>query len=377
MFASVDTSLDSPLFDAQNYFATDFYVCRSDFLHQASLIKHLECELVLPQQVAYLDETPQTDCLWLGSKNAERVLVLISGTHGVEGFCGSAAQKFVLSEIARLYLSLPESFAVLMVHALNPWGMAWARRCDQDGVDLNRNFVDFSRLSDRSRDYELLARCLIERDKEKRLEQFQQLQKQWGMKHYDKVVSGGQYHLPWAPFYGGIKPSSSNMLIEQLISLTDLADRELVVIDIHSGLGPFAHGELISDHPLNTKGNEYARDIFGGAIASTAEGASFSVPKEGLLDYRWHRMMQKRGCFLTLEFGSYGSDALFDVILDDHLAWRQWQETYGKAESFPQKEYQKNRAAMVNHFCPPERLWRESVLFKKAQLFNQVLWYFQ
>ena len=38
-----------------------------------------------------LGESLATDCAWLGPRNAKRVLVLISGTHGVEGFCGAGA----------------------------------------------------------------------------------------------------------------------------------------------------------------------------------------------------------------------------------------------------------------------------------------------
>ena len=33
-----------------------------------------------------------TDVAWFGPSAAEKVLVLVSATHGVEGFCGSGAQ---------------------------------------------------------------------------------------------------------------------------------------------------------------------------------------------------------------------------------------------------------------------------------------------
>ena len=33
-----------------------------------------------------------TDVAWLGPEDAGRVLVLVSATHGVEGFCGSGVQ---------------------------------------------------------------------------------------------------------------------------------------------------------------------------------------------------------------------------------------------------------------------------------------------
>ena len=37
-------------------------------------------------------ESLSTDVAWLGPKDAARVLLTVSGTHGAEGFCGSGAQ---------------------------------------------------------------------------------------------------------------------------------------------------------------------------------------------------------------------------------------------------------------------------------------------
>src|SRR5271163_1118173 len=49
------------------------------------------------EAVAHPDRGPDgadlsTDIAWFGPQRAEAVLVMISGTHGVEGFCGSGAQ---------------------------------------------------------------------------------------------------------------------------------------------------------------------------------------------------------------------------------------------------------------------------------------------
>src|SRR5205807_10591933 len=62
--------------------------------------------------------------------------------HGVEGFGGAGCQVGFL--IDRLYEALPSSGCALLVHALNPHGFAWLRRVNEDNVDLNRNFIDFS-----------------------------------------------------------------------------------------------------------------------------------------------------------------------------------------------------------------------------------------
>src|SRR5260221_10870458 len=54
-----------------------------------------------------------TDVAWFGPKDAERVLVMVSATHGVEGFCGSGAQVDWLrrGEAA----TLPAGIAVLLI----------------------------------------------------------------------------------------------------------------------------------------------------------------------------------------------------------------------------------------------------------------------
>ncbi len=46
-----------------------------------------------------------------------------------------------------------------MIHALNPWGMQWARRCDEQGIDINRNFIDFNQLSPVNPHYAAVRRC--------------------------------------------------------------------------------------------------------------------------------------------------------------------------------------------------------------------------
>ena len=81
--------------------------------------------------------------------------MLISGTHGVEGFAGSALQVGLLDEGIQNELS-PES-AVLMIHAINPYGMAHLRRFNEDNVDLNRNFRDHAKTPPENCAYQKLA----------------------------------------------------------------------------------------------------------------------------------------------------------------------------------------------------------------------------
>jgi len=68
----------------------------------------------------------------------EKVLVVSSGIHGVEGFFGSAVQIALLEHWASM---TPPSVRCVFLHGLNPFGFAWLRRFDENNVDPNRNFL--------------------------------------------------------------------------------------------------------------------------------------------------------------------------------------------------------------------------------------------
>ena len=79
-----------------------------------------------------------TRVAWLGNEDAGKVMVLIAGTHGVEGHAGSAVQIDLWGLIEQRKVNLPEDVAILMIHPLNPFGYAWSRRCDEQGSGHGR-----------------------------------------------------------------------------------------------------------------------------------------------------------------------------------------------------------------------------------------------
>ncbi|SMF06643.1 DUF2817 domain-containing protein [Pseudobacteriovorax antillogorgiicola] len=334
-------------------------------------IDRLNCQPVETKDWPIL-ETPElvTHTAWIGRRDAVRVLVLISGTHGVEGYCGSAVQSCILEEFSQDRIKLELQQAVLMIHALNPWGMKWARRCDQEGIDLNRNFIDFGKKPESHPLFQEFAAALACENKTERDQRLHALLATMGQTEFDIMVSGGQYLIDWAPFYGGQGPAFANPVMDEIIQDWGLEGRQTVVVDLHSGLGPWAYGEVISDHPIESSGSEFASRLFGQALAETARGESFSVPKEGLLDYRWHQLMNDSGCFVTLEFGTYSKERLFQVLCDEHGFWKDFKEVDANDSS-----YLKRRSAMLHHFCPDDLLWQQAVLFKGWQVVSQVLEY--
>lgn len=361
------------LIDSQDncarFFLDDYSACRDQLRHfSESFQDKISEHKIYNNHVKGKDY--DCDVLYLGKLQSTKLLVLISGTHGIEGYCGSAIQRYLLSNLSDYECCLSDC-AILIVHALNPWGMAWYRRCDEKGVDVNRNFVDFTQQQEVDPEYKKILSILSIDDKIERQLQIDNLVAKLGQVRFDELFSGGQYAYANALFFGGTDISFSRKVVEQVISEWSLEDKELIVIDLHTGLGPWSFGELISDHPENASANNYARNIFGNAVSVTEKGESFSVSKKGLLDYAWHPLMKDKGCFLTLEFGTCGTISLFQSLIEESQLWN-------KSDNHVRESDYLDRAKhiMLRHFFPQDLLWQQSVLFRAEQVFYHSLRYF-
>ena len=260
------------------YFAADYFDARRKFRDAA-----LSAGALLHAHVNELARGPAgeeltTDIAWLGPSEASRVLVTISGTHGVEGFCGAGVQ-------AGTFLSgaapLPTDTALLAIHAINPYGFAWLRRVTEDNVDLNRNFVAHGGALPRNEGYVELAEALCPAEwTDASRQRTRAILADYGERHgaalLQRAITGGQYTHADGIFYGGTAPTWSRQTALAIAREHLARARKLAVIDYHSGLGPHGHGEKIIIHPPTSAGFARARDWYGDNITSTSLGTSKS-----------------------------------------------------------------------------------------------------
>ena len=119
-------------------FSRDYSEARARF-RSGVLANAGQIESILLNAKGPAEEDLTIDIGWFGSQEPRRAFIHSSGLHGVEGFAGSAIQLQGLE--SGCASGLPGDAAVALVHAMNPYGMAWLRRTNENNVDLNYNFL--------------------------------------------------------------------------------------------------------------------------------------------------------------------------------------------------------------------------------------------
>src|ERR1700759_3864425 len=109
---------------SESYFPADYRAARRAFV-AACEARGLDAISRVPPGVKGPDGKPLfMDAVAMGLRDATKALLLISGTHGVEGYFGSGVQTGLLRE----GVAPPPGARLVMIHALNPYGFAWNRR---------------------------------------------------------------------------------------------------------------------------------------------------------------------------------------------------------------------------------------------------------
>jgi len=245
--------------------------------------------------------------------------VLISGPHGVEGFCGSGCQTGYLTD--QVYSALSDTSGSVLIH-LNPFGFAWLRRVNEDNVDLTRNFHDFTKPLPSSEAYEALHDWLIPEEWEgSAREQADAALRDCATKDFRKFqaeLTAGQYTRPNGLFYGGAQPTWSNKILGQILAdHMNQTVRNVAVIDFHTGLGPAGFGEPICIGSATDF--ELAKEWYGDEVTNLSQGTAVATTLTGSVANAFlHSRSDLKVVFLALEFGTLPPFDVLTALRADH-----------------------------------------------------------
>jgi Protein of unknown function (DUF2817) len=318
------------------------------------------------------------DIAVLGDPSAPKRLLLTSGCHGVEGFCGSGIQIAALNDRALLRNIAATDIAIVFAHGLNPYGFSFIRRATEENVDLNRNFLDFNQPLPINPNYAEFHELLIPEVWPPSAEQQARLNDilaKKGLRYAQAAIAGGQYTHPDGLHYGGATPTWAHLATVRLLSNFCSSANHLGWIDFHTGLGAPGHGERIYSPCAKSENSDAVRANFDRAnrwwsgagktpLTQVKDGTSASTELMGTMN-----MVGLRTCpnteltKITLEFGTQEPLKILDAMRGE-----QWLQLHSRASA---EQHAQLKQTMMDAFFVNSQLWQNQVLAQGLEAIEQ------
>jgi hypothetical protein len=298
-------------------------------------------------------------------------MLVVSGTHGPEGFVGAAAQIALLKELATT--NAVSDVKIVLVHAVNPWGFAHLSRTTENNVDLNRNFIEWDQPVPANPSYGELHAHVCPADfapetlgpAQAAIDAFIEAH---GFDAYSDATMRGQYTHATGLNYGGAGREWSNCTLESILTETLSGARRIAFIDWHTGLGERGEPFFLC---FNERGSAAWRRACGwwGAdrIETTGGFSGAGRPRyTGLLFHgvqRFAAHAEVTGA--VIEFGTEPREAMRRALqLDLQLKF---------GTSIAPQDYAPLREQVLEAFAPTSSLWRRNVLGHAIEIQHQTL----
>jgi hypothetical protein len=347
-------------------FSQSYAEARARFRDNAARAGARLTSAVLPFAKGRDGEVLATDIAWLGPETPRGMVIVTSGTHGVEGYAGSGFQCSLLAEGGSTWRR--DGVGLALVHAINPFGFSHICRVNEHNIDLNRNFVDFSKpLPAASAVYARLHDAVVptawaEEPKRQADKMIDDAWAELGERDFQDGVCRGQYRYADGLFYGGQAFSWSNATWRACLASLPRSAKHVVHIDLHTGLGSFGYGEILfplaPDIPSRRWASEWYENL-GLRTAGSSESSATAIAgamNQAVLD----SSLGRESLSITVEFGTVEFRRMFEALRADN--WLRLRAPAGfPAEAEIRKE-------LLDCFYPSDSEWRRSVVERCRQV---------
>jgi len=367
--------------ETQALFPETYEQSRERFRNNLSAVQSMWPQAKLFQHKLAGDEDLTID--WIYSEaleKNEKILLFTTGEHGVEGYVGSAMlQRFIELYMPKLD---PKKTGILLVHAINPWGMKHHRRGTAKNVDLNRTFIwgggfdpTFNPAYDKIKSFlspTTELRNIIISDLAYVLGLFWHIAR-IGMRGFRYALLLGQYHHPQGLYYGGVETPEETSTLMELYRKALNDYNQVLHLDMHTGYGPRYQMSLVNS-ALDKNSSEYFVKRFNYPLVVAATADEFYAIRGDMIDYIYalqqNEFPAKRLYATSFEFGTLGNTlyGLFQsprVMIHENRAY--W---YGAQNA---KVLAQARLGFEELFHPAAQDWREKAVKDADQAFSGIL----
>ena len=316
------------------------------------------------------------------SAEKTNLIVLTTGVHGMEGYIGSVMLDVFFEDV---YPTInTENTGILIVANVNPYGMKYMRRYNENNVDLNRNFIenweDFDLSS--NKEYPKVDTFLQPEGKMgnafwHEVSFYLSLAKEaifTGADTISDALLTGQYEYPEGVYYGGNGDEISTTYLKSVFA--DCIDGEyenIVHIDIHSGYGP-RYNMVIFNSVQDPTTEAEAKEMFGYEYIIATDSEDFYATFGDTTDYFYRLAKSKNSdkelystCF---EFGTIGDGFLDSILSLKYTVDENRNHWYPTDNTITEEMVRENYYEL---FYPTETEWREKTIVDFKAALNGVL----
>ncbi len=367
--------------NVQHYFHNSYVESRKAFLLEAKKIEaKFDSVQVFSRKVPSRIDTNLTIdfCYIPARKETDKLLIITSGTHGVEGYVGSAVQQMLMSEI--LTPEMVDNVGVLLVHSVNPYGFKYIRRVTENNVDFNRNCdTNKSLFSSKNEGYGKLIGMLNPtgkvnassiKNKFFMLVAINQLLKK-SMASLRQAVLQGQYKYKNGLYFGGFSFEPQLAILGNVFKTISADYTTVFNIDLHTGYGVRGVAHLFPNPIDDKKIKSGLETIFKGYEINWGDSDDFYIINGSFTDYIGKLLNDKTYFPMVLEYGTLNSQSTVGSIKSIHNMILENQGFhYGYKSSSDSIRVMQSFKEMYN---PSSEKWRTKIMNDSKILFRKTL----
>ena len=363
-----------------DYFPSSYEDSRERFRQSLSLLQAKWPDARLENHLLKEHPDLSIDWMWAEPREKENLVILSTGEHGIEGYVGAAMLKVFIEEFApRLN---PENTGLLLIHAINPWGMKYHRKVNENNVDLNRNFTyggefdpainpEFKRIEYLLNPQNQMRSFWIEN-----LLFWSRVVKSLLTEGYavtSRATLLGQHHTSNGFFFGGTSYQETTKVAMDLYRQALQEYQNGIQFDMHTGYGPRYQMSVIVP-PNDPISSDEAMKKFNYPLVQKIDADEFYEISGDMGEY-YYRLIQaeypgKQLFACGFEFGTFGDSllarirSLRSMVFENQLHWHG-----AKSE----KTAEQVHSEFEKHYYPGEAKWREKALADGRQALEGIL----
>lgn len=354
--------------DFEKYFSKDYYDAKEKFLENTLFFKKFKTKIIDDLTIDYA---------FYDSKKKEKLFIFVSGTHGVEGYTGSAVQLFFIDKI---FEKIKNKYSVLLVHALNPYGFKNNRRYNENNVDLNRNNnLDFTEVNYFFEKNNLLKeetffyrKKPLVNEKLSKIKYYGVIAKlieKHGLSKTIEILARGQNKFPKGVCFAGFKKEKSIKDLEKKIKKITKGYKEVIFIDVHTGAAKKYCLDIFSANNINSK--EMKSIIKKLKIKNTESTKNKGVNHiGGMENCLFNNSQGKKNIHFTLEFGTINKySTVLSLNYLSYLLVKENQITHFG----PFEKLKKIRKQMKEAYSPSTKKYKKFVIKKSEEFLKKLI----